>query len=688
VATLPRIAEGTTPRLSYRSKRQFEMRETTFPEDVNEAIKEWLYRQIEVRRKQLENRHKKKVPEWRRLAEGRPRDEKKSWPFENCSNLVHQIIGEACDDMAARVMQIIWATAPIIIYKYMMANKSPEETARNAKKAKLMEEAMDYFAYEPDELDLYAKENIWFSTSAVIGTAWMCVVPEQRIEAIYVGYEQIDKSKGGKTKFEDGTLYEGPKVLNLRDEDCLYDPTCDCPEDSDFFSRRVTLTKRKLQEREFKGTYKKGTVAKILSKPDRYGPDENTKKMQKQRGVVATEDPHVLAEWDIEECYFYWYHNRKKFRLIAWFHYETKELMNCVFNFIPENQLPVVRTRLSSGEKGMNGRGYADMGEHGQEEISTTKNQRIDATTWGMLGVNRLSPLNKNIDRNFKIYPGASLPFAEGEYEHFEVGNPAMHAVSQQNEVMMIQQMRDRFGVGPAVAGQGAGGPTDKKGRSFGSMGTFAVLQDSNSRVSHRTSDFRHGHVKLFGLLTGMYGAMGLGRKGSLFGIDDQLFSEALQDYLERRVRIPIRAATASANREVTKQNELLLNQAIAMWVKEASTMIQAVMNAQTPPFYKKWMIAVIKSRTRMAQQVVRDFQLSDQPQEYVPEIDFPQEMTAEQQPGGGDGAAAAGGGGLGGLAALAQRVRQRGGLSIAGQSSRLEAGGGGPAGTTSTVPV
>jgi hypothetical protein len=668
MATLPQIAPESAPRVSYRTQRKFEMRETQFPPEVNEQIKDWLYNQIKTRRAQLEKRHKKLVPEWRRIAEGKPREEKKSWPFENCANLVHQVVGEATDDMCARVMGIIWATAPIIIYRYLQKNEDINITEKNSKKQQLLQGFMDYVAYEPNELDLYEKENIWFSDSGKIGTAWVCVVPEERIEPVYIGYEE----KRG-SKFEDATLYEGPKVINLRDEDVLYDPQCDTPEDSDFFSRTCRgLTRRKLQEREFKKQYKKGSVAEILGRPDRYGPSEPVKKDQKNKGMVPTED-QVLAEWDIEECYFYWYRLKKKFRLIAWFHYETKTIMNCVFNFIPDNQLPVVRTRLSSGEKGMNGRGLADIGKDAQEEISTTKNQRIDATTWGMLGINRISPMNKNIDKNFKIYPGASLPFGENEYEHIEVANPAMHAVSQRNEEMMIQQARERFGIGPAVAGQGAGG-LQGKGRNaqFGSMGTFAVMQDSNSRVAHRTSDFRHSHVKLFGLLTDMYGAMGLGRKGSLFGLDDKLLTEALTDYLERRVRIPIRAATASANKEVTKQNLLLLNQAEMIFTKEASTMIQAILNAQTPDFYKKWMTSVVKARIRMMQQVVREFQISDQPEEYVPNIEFPE----EQQPQGGEGGKAQGGGGL---VEMAQFLRGRRFSPAAGGQRGVEEARGGP---------
>lgn len=634
--------------MTYRTQRDFEMRECDFPPETEDAIKKWLYEQIRVRRQQLRKRHTVKVPEWRRIAEGRPKEEHKSWPFENCANLVHQVVGEACDEQAARVLALIWNVPPIIQYRYFTKADENDQAAENTKKSRLLEQFMDYAAFEPAELNLYNKENIWFSDSTKIGTAWIAVVPCKRKEAVYLGYHKEKK----RSSFEDVTVYEGPKVINLRDEDVLYDPYADEPEESDFFSRRITLTKRQLQEREFDEDYRKGSVAAVLGKPDRYGPDETKRKADKGKGYDSSDDQQ-LAEWDFEECYFYWFHNSKKFRLIAWFHWESKTLMNLVFNFIPDNQLPVVRTRLFSGEKGMNGRGFAEIGEHAQEEISTTKNQRIDAVTWGILGINRIDTSNRNVDRNFKIFPGMSIPLGKDQFEHISVAEPAMHGISQKNEEMMIQQARERFGVGAAVAGQGTG-HMQGKGRNafYSAMGSLAAMQDSNTRSAHRTSDFRQAHVRLFSLLTDMYGAMGLGRKGSLFGMDEKILEKALQDFLERRVKIPMRAANATSNREVLKQNQLILNQAITMFAQSQSQRIQAVYQ-QTPPEYKKWLIGIIKGQTRLFHGMIREFQISEQPEEFVPTIEFPPEI---------EGANGAEKGANPGVVAMAQRIQKPGG--------------------------
>jgi len=627
---------ATAPSISERPAKKFEPRTIAFPDDVKAEINKWLHDEIEALLKRLQNLHEVKVPRWREIKDGRPREKNKSWPFPNCSNLVHQLVGEACDDLSARVLQLIWVTAPLFYFKYFGKAADEEEAAHNSLKAKTLETFIDYVSADPRELALYPRENKWFMESAALGKAWVCVVPEHRMEAVYAGYHE-DKRE---SEFDEKTLYEGPKVVNLRYEDVLVNPDVDVFEDNDPIVRRCVLNNRKMRERAFKGFFLNDETKKVLESPDRYGASPVKKKENQKRGIQDTQDQNQ-AEWDIYECYFSWYHNRKKFRLIAWYHQKTKTLLNCVYNFIPENQVPIVETRLTE-----DGRGYADIGEHAQEEVSTAKNQRNDAITWGILGLNRVSPQNRNIDRNFTITPGMAMPYGKDEFEHYEVANPAMSAISLQNEGAMIQQAKERFGIGPAVSGMGAGS-SGKKGQ-YGSMGTIAVMQDSNTRSSHRQSDFRFSHVKLGGLYTDFYGFMGLGRKGSVFGLDDDILAEALRDFIDRKLRVPIRAATASVNREVTKQNQIILNQAIDVYIKSISQLVQAAMNPAIEGSpgglqYLKWLRKQIKAKNRWMQNMIREWQVSDQPQEYIPDIELeePKQNAAPQQqqppqPGGG----------------------------------------------------
>jgi len=235
----------------------------------------------------------------------------------------------------------------------------------------------------------------------------------------------------------------------------------------------------------------------------------------------------------------------------------------------------------------------------------------------GILGINRISPNNKNIDRYFKLYPGAAQPFGKDEFEHIDVGNSSMVQASAENETMMIQQAHDRAGISPAVAGSGTGS-FNKKG-IYGSMGTLAVMQDSNTVTNYRQSDFRHARVKLATKLVKMYGAFGYGDQGTMFGIDEDILKEALEDFLGRKVHIPIRAATASANKEVEKQNGILLSQHLMMHQKSVIQMLQAVANPAVPQPVKDYFQDGIKSLVAMERRLLRDFGY-DQPEEFAPE--------------------------------------------------------------------
>ena len=191
----------------------------------------------------------------------------------------------------------------------------------------------------------------------------------------------------------------------------------------------------------------------------------------------------------------------------------------------------------------------------------------------------------------------------------------------------MIMQAKERAGVGPAISGAGAGGVG--KNKQYSSMGTLSVMQDGNSRNDHRTSDFRHSHVSAMSLLTDFYGFLGLGRKGNSFGLDDEVLDQALEDYLSRKMRIPTRAASASLNREISKQNLIILKQAYSAYVKETSSQMQAVMNETLPMPYRKALLSWIKAGTLIMQETFKNFQVSDNPVEYVPDIEYKLEQEA-----------------------------------------------------------
>lgn len=622
--------------MQYPEKRDFDLVSADFGEDINNEIEHWLRESIRSYKEAYQVMFTQKVPQWRETYMGKPKDESKSFPWPNASNLVVQVVGQSCDDLAARVLQIIWGTSPTAYFRYLAKSDDPKKASELAR---ILEQFIDVMAFEPDDLDLYRVECQGFADSAKLGTNFFKVIPEKRTEVKVVEFD----AKTKRTKLESEDLYNGPKVDTLDIETVLGDPDAPSWDKSRLKVHIRTLKKHDLQQRGFEGFYDKDKVEEILKSPDRFGPTWEKQREKSKKGVNTTQST-VLAEWDVYECYFWWYITVKaesgkpqnvKANLIWSYHYESRTVLRQVFNFMPDNACPIIPTKLDISSKGIHGRGYAEMLDNSQQEVSTQHNQRIDARTMAITGILRSS--NPNLDKNLQVYPFCIIPAAKDELEHIkpvqDIGDGGIT-----DEELTLRLAAERAGVGPAVAGMGAGGPT-KKGQ-YGSMGTLAVMSDGNTRVNHRISDFRHAHVKILTLVTKMYGKMGTGGRAKLFGLDEGLLNQALKDFLDKKIRIPIRAATASANKEVEKQNDMLLSQLLTGFHEKQIQLVQAIQtNTSIPPPVKAWMLKILESQNALMRRTLRNFGY-DQPDLYVPDTEEVEKLlngsTQGQQPPNG----------------------------------------------------
>lgn len=660
---------ASEPRIEHAKPRDFTPVPADFGDDVNREIENWLHEHIRVYKDSYANLFEQKVPEWRRLAEGKPKDKTKSFPWPNASNIVVQVIGQRMDDIAARVISLVWITSPIAIFRYFAKSKDPH---REAEKARLLEQYIDNQAFDPESLDLYRVENVGFADSARLGTHFFKVIPERRQEVTEVSIIGADTGGKKRTKLEQSMTFNGPRVDNCDFESVLGDPEAATWDKSRLKVHIKSLTRHDLEERVFAGSYDEVKVKEILGKPDRHGPDYSKQRQQQKKGITVSQ-AGVMAEWDMYECNFWWIadvgaNKKAKVHLYCSYHFASRTMVRQVFNFMPDNACALIPTKLDISSTGIHGRGYADMLESYQSGVTTQHNQRIDARTMAITGIIRSS--NPDLDKNIKVYPFAIIPGEKDEVEilknQMDIGDGGMA-----DEEMLLRLADERAGVGPAIMGMGTGS-VNKKGQ-YGSMGTLAVMQDSNSRVNLRLSDFRYTHIKILNLCTKLYGKMGVTNAEQMFGEDASILNEALEDYAKGNIKIPIRAATASINKEVEKQNDLLLRQALSGHFKEQSTIIQAITtNAQMPPPVKKWMIGIVKSQDSMMMRVLRNFGY-DQPREFVPEVELEEQQNATQAQGPNPAD-------LQNLIRMARTQKQRGASVPVGDIPSMAASGGGPA--------
>lgn len=607
---------------------KFQMVDVDFGKDVEDDIEHHIHEQIEYLERVHRDLHTSKIPKWRKLYLGVPAEATRNFPFPNAANTIVQVIGETVDTMTARVLGLVWATHPAWVFQNYAKASSDEEQKLFEVRRRVLEDFMDLVGYEPSELDLYRIEAQWFTDAAKLGTAFVKNSLEDLTEAVVVGYEEA-AGKKKRIKGEEISVMSGPRVTKLRHEDVLADPKAQTLEEADLVAVRRTLSKVQLEERAFRGFY--NVPESLLTQPDRSTPRETVRQELADSGISTPSYAEATAEWDVYECYLPWWHNGRKYRLIYSYHHKTRTVLRKVFNFLPNNDLAVKRAKLGYRTDGMYGHGYAELLEYYQEELSTTHNQRLDNATVANVRALRVSPRARALDSNMELYPAALLIGEKDEVESVQVGD--VYPSTFKNEEMTLQLVARRAGITPAVSGAGTGGMM-KKPAQYSAQGTLAVMQENNSVVGHATSEFRHAHVMLGSSLAAIFGKFGTGGKEEMFGIESERLREALEEFKKQRMRIPIRAATGSLNKEVEKQTGMLMVGLMQRHYTATGQMMQAIANPIIPEPIRNYFIRVIQSADLLHKRILKDFGY-EQPDQFVPEAQPEGQAPRPVQAGG-----------------------------------------------------
>jgi hypothetical protein len=574
-----------------------------FGADTNQHLEEYVWNNITKLKLEYDLLHINKVAKWRRLYRGVPKEETRRFPWKNASNVIIQLIGENVDTIRARILGNIYEVMPL--YPVDLIGDWEAEQ-RGGEQQEIIQDFMNYVGLEPTELDLYRVESLIIDEMIKFGTVIVKSPWVTDMEAEAISFNSNSK----KIEFSEFTKYDGPRPEKLRFEDWAASTDASKLEDCDFKYHVVTLTKQKLEERKQLGIYKFDNNEKwesFLAHPDRDGPDPIKYKAQQEKGLQLP-NGQDCAEWDIHECWFPFRHNGKKYRIIYSFHYGTRTTLRKIFNFYPKNEEPWEMGRFGYTDDGLLGYGLCEMLEHYQEEVSSGHNQRVDNRTLANTSIFRVDP-NSKLDAIFSIYPNALVPAAEGELEKIQLG--ANYPTSVPEEELTIRLAKSRAGTEePGI--QAAGSGTTSKRGVYSSMGTFAVLQAGNRRVNINTTDAKYLHLRLGRKFLNQYAEFGVGARANYFGNKADLLKLALENLKKGRIELPVRAASASVNKEVEKQNDLLLTQVMQRHHMGISQILQAVGNPTLPEEIKKFLVGWIDSSSLIMTRILRNFGYDD----------------------------------------------------------------------------
>lgn len=538
-----------------------------------------------------------KLKEFARLYKGNPVNSMRDIPWPGASNMEIQVVATNSDQLLARVMAI-YMTDPLWTTKIL----GDIDQGKGDDQQKAVERFLGNMALEPAELDLYRVEEAWFAGTIRNGTGilkfpWVYHV-EQSISMPGLSEDATRRETKEVLKLD------GPRPENIPLNKFLVDINTQKLDEANFKAHIITKTRKQLEDMKSLKFYKDTDLDDIIAQPDRSQADVLQHYVETSQGIQTTGSGTLADEYDIYECWYRYQHNGDNLSLCAIHHPKSKTRLLSMYNPYPENLNIFEDAKLAYDDDQYYGYGFAEMLKSYQDEIGELHRQRINAKTLSNTTAFRVNK-NSKLHSILQFYPGVLVPADAGEIERLELNNP--QADSLDGEQLTLALVKERTGIDPATGGTGGGIVNAKRG-IYSSQGTFAVLQQQNNRTSLRMSDMRSAHSRAGSKFAKMYANFGLGKKLRSFGNDAVNLKEALENIKSGKLGLSVRASTASMNKELEKQNDIMLAQTLNALYQGDAQIIQAMSMQGIPPDLMQYYQDTLRAKQALYRQIVQNF--------------------------------------------------------------------------------
>lgn len=573
-----------------------------------------------------------KLKEFARLYKGTPVNEQRDTPWPGASNIEIQVIATNSDQLLARVMSI-YMTDPIWSAKIF----GDIEAGKGDDQRSAIEKFLSNMALEPAELDFYRVEEAWFSSTIRNGTGVIYFPWVYSMEQVCVsGGEFSDTAQ--KHEFKDVIRFDGPRPENVPLNKFLTDISTQKLDDSKFKCRIITVSRKELEDRKGMKFFKNEDLDAVIAQPDRSQADVLQNYIERKQGLDDVGSGEFADEYDLYECWFKYKHNGNNYRLMATHHPKSRTKLCAFYNFYPDNMDVFEDAKLAYDDDQYYGYGFAEMLKAYQEEISELHRQRINAKTLSNTTAFRINK-NSKLHSILQFYPGVLVPADENEIQKLDLTNP--QADNLEGENLSLALVKERTGIDPATGGTGGGIVNQKRG-IYSSQGTFAVLQQQNNRTGLRMSDMRSAHSRAGSKFAKLYAHFGLGTKLRQFGDNAEALREALDNIKSGKLGLSVRASTASMNKELEKQNDVMLSQTLTGLYQADAQIIQSMSMQGMPDDLKEYYTEVLRAKQALYKQIVQNFGHDDAARLIpVPKLlkqGRPNELTTQQSTSGQQG--------------------------------------------------
>ncbi len=576
-----------------------------------------------------------KLPEYVRLYKARPKNMEADWPWPGAANLVIPIIGTYSDELLARIMGGIWMYDPL--WAAIMSGDLPAKDTEDLKQ--ITQDFLMDMAYDPTELDLYRVEQSAFHSAIKYGTG-IIYTPyefERQIERMYIGGGQSDSSKV-QSENKEFVKRDGPHPELLPLNRFGFDPNVPKLENMKFFYHIDSLDYWAVKDLPTKSPYySQKDIDYLLQQPDAMQETEMEREINEQSGIDTSGVDTGAARWYIYHCNFCYTIDGVEYSFKAKYHKRNEKVLFITFNNYPKNMLDYQDMKLAYDDESYLGTGFAEMLHIAQKEVSNNNNWRTNNRNYAMMGLWRIDPESK-LGSVLDLFPGAGIPGKEGEIEHLQVG--ADVGYSDGPDQFHLAIAKERAGVDPAMGGTGGGIVNQKRG-IYSAAGTSMVLMQQNNRNNLRTGDMRSAHVKLGLKFLTMYSNFGIGTKLAKYGTRAGSLKKALDQFKAGTLGLRLRPASASLNKELERQNDILLSDRLDRFYASEAQIIQAINTPGISPDLQKYYCDTLLGARATMQGLLRAFS-KDNIETVLPDvtgiITTVMQQMKQQQQGAGNG--------------------------------------------------
>ena len=598
--------------------------------DAYQEICDFVRDKIAHLDRRLQTFRTEKLPEYVRLYKARPKNENVDWPWPGAANLVIPIIGTSSDELLARVQAGIWMYDPL--WSATMSGDIPTKDGEELKQ--ILQNFLMDMAYDPAELDLYRVSQSANHSAIKYGTG-VIYTPyeyEEEVERIYIG-GGLDSGSKVQSKEHTFTKFDGPHPELLPLNRFGFDPSVPKLENMKLFYHIDSLDMWALQDLRAKSPYyKQKDLDELLMQPDAVQETEMEREINSQFGIESSGCDSGAARWYIYTVWFSYIIGGHKYSFQCKYHKRSERILWIAFNNYPKNMLPYQDMKLAYDDESYLGTGFAEMIHMIQKEVSNNNNWRTNNRNYAMLGAWRVDPESK-LSSMLDIFPGVGIPARQGEVEYFKTGADIGYSDGPDQFHMAIAKVRT--GVDPASGGTGGGIVNPKRG-IYSAAGTSMVMAQANNRNNLRTGDMRSAHTKLGLKFLTLYSNFGIGEKLRAYGNDGAKLSKAFELYKAGTLGLRLRPSSASMNKEMERQNDILLSDRLDRYYQSQAQILQAIQTPGIPEPLKQYYFDMLLATKATMQSLLRNFN-KDNTETVLPDV--AKIITAfQQQAGAGNG--------------------------------------------------